>query len=283
MKVLKSIFIGCLTVMLSGLAVQAQVLQPTPSDDGIVREETKHYRNNRVVPYPYLRQDDMLWSERHWERIDLREKINLPLYYPIKPMPDRKALWDVLVDGITKENTITEIFRDDHFELPLTVDEVRNIVNRLDSVENPNDPFGPPAYIDTISIKANNVIAYQIKSDWYFDKQRGELKNRIIGIAPEVRDPKNPSATINPFWIWFPDARYAMSTAVAFNEKNNNQRLTFDQIMHFRKFNATIIKVDNVYDRTIADYKNNSAMSQLLEAARIKEDLRNKEHDMWTY
>jgi len=165
----------------------------------------------------------------------------------------------------------------------LTIDEVRNTIEKYDSIQDPNDPFGPPAYIDTFLVKANSVVAYHIKSDWYFDKQRGELKNRIIGIAPEVRDPRNPSLTYNPFWIWFPDARYAMATSVAFNEKNNNQRLTFDQIMHFRRFNATIIKVDNVYDRTIAEYKNNSAMSQLLEAARIKEDLRNKEHDMWTY
>ena len=109
------------------------------------------------------------------------------------------------------------------------------------------------------------------------------MKNRIIGIAPEVKDPRNPSLTYNPFWIWFPDARYAMATSVAYNEKNNNQRLTFDQIMHFRKFNSVITKEDNVYDRTIEDYKRNSAMSQLLEAAAIKEDLRNKEHDMWTY
>ena len=74
-----------------------------------------------------------------------------------------------------------------------------------------------------------------------------------------------------------------MATSVAYNEKNNNQRLTFDQIMHLRKFNAVITKMDNVYDRTIADYKRKSAMNQLLEAAAIKEDLRNKEHDMWTF
>jgi gliding motility associated protien GldN len=122
-----------------------------------------------------------------------------------------------------------------------------------------------------------------LKSDWYFDKQRGELKNRIIGIAPQVQDPDNPSRIYEPFWVWFPDARYALATSVAFNEKNNNQRLTFDQIMHLRKFSAVITKMDNVYDRTIADYKRNSAMNQLLEAAAIKEDLRNKEHDMWTF
>ena len=277
----KALLFAIVAVGLSYSTASAQILDP--SDDGIIPEATKHYRNNRVVPYPYLRQDDMLWSERHWERIDLREKINLPLYYPIKPMPDRKALWDVLVDGIITENTITEIFLDDRFELPLTIDEVREKIEQYDTIPDPDDPFGPPLAIDTITIKANNVVAYHIKSDWYFDKQRGELKNRIIGIAPEVRDPRNQSLTYNPFWVWFPDARYAMATSVAYNEKNNNQRLTFDQIMHFRKFNATIIKMDNVYDRTIADYKRNSAMNQLLEAARIKEDLRNKEHDMWTY
>ncbi len=277
----KALLFAIVAVGLSYSTANAQILDP--SDDGIIPEATKHYRNNRVVPYPHLRQDDMLWSERHWERIDLREKINLPLYYPIKPMPDRKALWDVLVDGIITENTITEIFLDDRFELPLTIDEVREKIEQYDTIPDPDDPFGPPLAIDTITIKANNVVAYHIKSDWYFDKQRGELKNRIIGIAPEVRDPRNQSLTYNPFWVWFPDARYAMATSVAYNEKNNNQRLTFDQIMHFRKFNATIIKMDNVYDRTIADYKRNSAMNQLLEAARIKEDLRNKEHDMWTY
>ncbi|HAF47085.1 MAG: gliding motility protein GldN [Flavobacteriales bacterium] len=277
----KALLFAIVAVGLSYSTANAQILDP--SDDGIIPEATKHYRNNRVVPYPYLRQDDMLWSERHWERIDLREKINLPLYYPIKPMPDRKALWDVLVDGIITENTITEIFLDDRFELPLTIDEVREKIEQYDTIPDPDDPFGPPLAIDTITIKANNVVAYHIKSDWYFDKQRGELKNRIIGIAPEVRDPRNQSLTYNPFWVWFPDARYAMATSVAYNEKNNNQRLTFDQIMHFRKFNATITKMDNVYDRTIADYKRNSAMNQLLEAARIKEDLRNKEHDMWTY
>ena len=63
-----------------------------------------------------------------------KKKINLPLYYPIKPMPDRKALWDVLVDGITTENTITEIFLDDKFELPLTVDEVRQKIESYDTI-----------------------------------------------------------------------------------------------------------------------------------------------------
>lgn len=260
--------------------MSGQILDP--SDDGVVPSSSKHYRNSRVVPYPYLRQDDMLWSERHWERIDLREKINLPLYYPEQKLPGRKSLWDVLIDGIIDENIISEVFEDDMFEDPLTPEELASRLTSYDTLTDPDDPSVILA-INKTQYQSVNVIAYKIKSDWYFDKQRGELKNRIIGIAPEVRDPDDPSKVFDAFWIWFPDARLALSTAVAYNEKNNNQLLTFDQIMHFRKFNAVIYKEDNVYNRTIADYKANDFMAQLLEASAIKEDLRNKEHDMWTY
>mgnify|MGYP003624964321 FL=1 len=61
------------------------------------------------------------------------------------------------------------------------------------------------------------------------------------------------------------------------------QRLTFDQIFHIRYFNSTIFREDNVYDRAIKDYKRNNPMDQLLEGQRIKEDLRNYEHDLWEY
>ena len=33
----------------------------------------------RVVPYPYLRESDVMYTKRIWQQIDLREKINKPL------------------------------------------------------------------------------------------------------------------------------------------------------------------------------------------------------------
>jgi gliding motility associated protien GldN len=108
------------------------------------------------------------------------------------------------------------------------------------------------------------------------------MKNRIIGISPVVRNPKSLDK-YNLFWVWFPDARYALSTHVAFNSRNNNQRLTYDQVFHFRVFQSRIIKEDNVYDRKIEEYKRSPPLQQLLEADRIKNNLRNFEHDMWEY
>jgi gliding motility associated protien GldN len=260
------------------LLANAQVIEP--KDDGPTPIEGKAYRHNRVVPYPYLRESDMLWSARHWERIYTKEKMNLALYYPEIEIPDRKSLFNVLIDGIINESTITEVYDDDRFRRPLTIEEVQQRIMKLDTIRDPDDP-SIILLIDTISIRPKDVVAWDIKSDWFFDKQRGELKNRIIGISPFVRD-KNGDV-YNLFWVWFPDARYALSTHVVFNFNNDTQRLTFDQLFHLRKFSSVVYKEDNVYDRAIKDYKRNSSMDQLLEANYIREKLRNLEHDLWEF
>ena len=265
-------------LFLVGLTLKAQVL--SPQDDGLIPKSEMHTGQARVIPYAHLRQDDMLWSRRTWERIHTLEKLNHPLYFPIQALPDRKSLFDVMKDAILSEGSITEVYDDDLFLRPLTMNEVSNRLFRIDTIRDNDD--GTILAIDSIEIKSNNILAWDIKSDWYFDKQRGELKNRIIGISPVIKDPSEGDI-INLFWVWFPDARQAFSTNVAYNPNNNTRRLTFDQIFQMRYFNAIVMKEDNVYDREIKDYKANNPMEQLLESKRIREEIRNREHDYWQF
>lgn len=44
-----------------------------------------------IIPYPVVRQADIMWSKVIWQRIDLREKINQPLYYPIEAFYDPES------------------------------------------------------------------------------------------------------------------------------------------------------------------------------------------------
>jgi gliding motility associated protien GldN len=257
----------------------AQVI--APSDDGIIPDAPKDYHHNMVFPYPYLREADMMWSTRHWERIDLRQKMNLHLYYPIQAVPDRKSLYDVIVDGIMTEGTIIEVFADDRFETPLTAEQAAGYVQMIDTIRDPDDP-SIILLVDTTSIGSKDVKFWEIKSDWFFDKQRGELKNRILGISPIVENPKTLEK-YNLFWVWFPDARMALATHTAFNGQNNSARLTYDQVFHLRFFDSVIIKEDNVYDREVEEYKRSSTLDQLLEAERIKNNLRNMEAELWEY
>ena len=186
----------------------------------------------------------------------------------------------MIVDGILNENTISEVFDDDRFMRPLTPEEVGRIIMSIDTIRDPDDSRIILGF-DTISIRSKDIIAWDIKSDWYFDKQRGEMKNRIIGIAPRVKD--KTGDVYNLFWVWFPDARYALSTHNVYNTHNNNARLNFDQLFHLRVFNSVIYKQENVYDRAIKDYKLNSSMDMLLEAQYIREKLRDMEHDLWEF
>jgi hypothetical protein len=59
--------------------------------------------------------------------------------------------------------------------------------------------------------------------------------------------------------------------------------MNFDQMFHQRFFSSVIYKENNVYDRTVAEYKRATPMDQLLESKRIREDLRNYENDMWEF
>lgn len=49
--------------------------------DGIYIKET--IPTKKVIQYNHIREADVAWSKRVWSVIDLREKINQPLYYPM--------------------------------------------------------------------------------------------------------------------------------------------------------------------------------------------------------
>jgi gliding motility associated protien GldN len=111
----------------------------------------------------------------------------------------------------------------------------------------------------------------------------------IAPVAPDVNfiddesmDPGD--AKVELFWVWFPSARQILHEAKVFNNQNSAQPISFDMLLNARRFNAVIYKEDNVHgDRKVKDYITDNALFQLLEAQRIKEQIRNREQDMWSY
>ena len=57
--------------------------------------------------------------------------------------------------------------------------------------------------------------------------------------------------------------------------------MTYEELFWKRKFSSRIIKVSNVYDRSIDQYK--GPIDALLEAEKIEEEIFNREHDMWSF
>ncbi len=281
-----------LVAVLTSMFAQAQ----TALDGAYVPE---HNPTRRVVPYPHLRQADMMWKRRIWEQIDLRQKMNYSLYYPVKPIKDRKCLFDLIADGIN-QGQITAykpvnamLLPDDEFTMPMSPEEVDDALNFIEivplkSVADPTqdslDLMGSTV-ADTIKTKleADKILRYELKEDWIFDKQRSERYVRIIGIAPVAEKKTAAGVSVEKlFWLYFPECRYLFANADVFNLHNTSQPITFDDLFQKRMFSAFVVKEENVYDRRIEEYYRDP-MKAILESERIKEDLFLFEHDLWHY
>jgi gliding motility associated protien GldN len=259
--------------------------------------------NDKPLPYGYVHDRDVLMGKTIWEFVDIDERINFPLYYPIDTAfvgKDRRSLFDVLLKNI-KNGKITEVYADDYFNVKRSLKDMAPSLQYIDTIpegineiNNFYDDYKSgkkvldPQYINKQDLTAQDISGYKIKGYWYFDKRQGELKYRLLAICPvtpEARDiGKENADVIELFWVYFPAIRDILHEAKAFNDKNSAMPITFDHLLNSRRFNGEIYKEENVYgDRQVADYMKDNSQMQLLESERIKEKIRSFESDMWNY
>lgn len=263
------------------------VIKPPTYPDGIYTKENSNSR--RAIPYPYLREADVMWSKRVWRVIDLKEKINHPLYYPTAPLADRKSLFDVLKDGAIKEGRV-KCFSpvDDEFRMELTKSEVEGLLVNWDSTNQTEDPNNPGTMMTSPLKKettSEEITKYWIKEDWFFDKQRSVLDVRIIGlqvvIAKKTESGEDAGGDKPLFWVYFPEIRSLLANQEVYMRHNDSERRTLEDIFWKRMFSSYVIKETNVYDRYISEYT--SGINALFEAERVKEDIFKFEHDLWHF
>ena len=240
--------------------------------------------NDTPLSYGYIDDRDILWSKVVWEFVDLNQKINLPYYYPIDTANisnDRRSLFDTLLKGIRKGD-IKNVYSDSFFTSKITGSEINE---KLVNIRLNGD------YPDTFRIQTQDIEGYMMKGMWYFDKRLGELKYRLLALAPMGKDvltlglpDLEDDELYELFWVFFPETREILHKAKVFNPKNVSQPISYDHLLNARRFNSVIVREENIYgNRKIADYIRGNALFQLLEADRIKESIRDKEIDMWNY
>jgi gliding motility associated protien GldN len=141
---------------------------------------------------------------------------------------------------------------------------------------------------DTLWIDSKDVVQYRLKEDWFFDKERSVLDVRILGIAPvvyKVEETPSGQKTIvgleEKYWLYFPHCRYILNNYFVYNEQNDAQWMSFDDLFWKRQFNSTIYKESNVFDRTVDSYR--TGVDALMESEKITEEIRLFEHDVWHF
>lgn len=252
-----------------------------PEEEGPIDDivEKRIIQERRVLPYQPLREADIFWEKRIWRVIDIREKMNLPFAYPEMPF------FSILMDAAINNEITVYSTEDDKFTSKLQPDEVASMGATVDTVIT----FDPETYEEQIQIVRNelnpeDVMRFRIKEIWFFDEETSMLQVRILGIAPliDVKDDNGNFKYEKPmFWVYYPQCREVLARHQVFNAGNDASPNSWEDLLEMRWFSSYIYKESNVHDFRLQDYL--SGVDLLLEADKIKQEIFNFEHDLWSY
>ncbi|MDR1876669.1 MAG: gliding motility protein GldN [Flavobacteriaceae bacterium] len=305
----------CLAILIStGASAQNLLNAKSPEELREMRAERYDIVNGTdtistqptVLPYGYIEDKDILWSKVVWEIIDLNEKLNQPYYHSQSEVSaNYVSLYDALFEGINS-GKITEVYDDDNFTSKIAPENLQNKIQAVRESEWLQDKRASGEEIteqdllegtDHFKTDTRSVKLIKVKGMWYMDKRLGQMKYRLLGLAPMGPDPQVLGLTeatllgyegddelIDLFWIFYPGAREVLSSYTIFNPQNGSSLITYDDVLNARRFSSIIYKSQSEYgDGEISNYIPEDAKSQLEESNRIKNEILQKENYMWNY
>lgn len=261
------------------------------------------------VAYAPVRQADVMYYWTVWRIIDLREKVNHPLYFPTEVRGTWRSLGQTIFDAIDMSNPektegVLPVYSDEMCTLPYSRDELQGLISQVQTIDQidieSGEVIGTQELI--LQFEPKEIINYRVKEVWYFDKQYSTFRVQILEIEPiiEYERQNNNSAyyddeeedqeavaaqkTLKRLgYIYYNELRPFLAKQEVFNVKNQAARISFDDLITWKRdFSSLIYKESNVYDREISEYIANSR-DQRLESERITDKLRQFENDLWEF
>ena len=187
---------------------------------------------------------------------------------------------------------------------PYSREEIQGLISNVSTIaeiDEEGEEIGTKELI--IQFEPKEIISYNVKEVWYFDKQYSTFRVQILEIEPiiEYEKPNNNSSYYDDEnqedaedvkanmikkrvgYIYYNELRPFLAKQEVFNVKNQAARVSFDDLITWKRdFSSLIYKESNVYDRDISDYIANSR-DQRIESERITDKMRTFEHDLWEF
>lgn len=254
-------------------------------------------KQRRPLPFPFLRETDIVWSTEIWKTIDLNEKFNQFFYFPIDNdgKDGRKSLAYILWDAMAAGEI--PIFEDDALKIPMDNELFVKQYTKADTIlleigydDDDNELY--QTIIRPHEFDGAEIYQYALREVWFIGKQDTRQDSRRLALAPK-RDTYHKFGDTQEeiymgrlplFWVPMqnPKVRMLLAQYSSFFDDNNvvNQP-SWDQIFLGQIYSAFVTHESNHYDRSITQYL--TGEDAILESAEIEEHVFDIENGMWDY
>ncbi len=247
------------------------------------------------------RADDVVWSRIVYRVIDMRDKQNYQLYFPIRANDGNQSLFHLMLDAVCKgvpvyrrnPRDIKPSYAD---SLKLSGEELSNVFaydNNKDNNLIQIDPVTNEAKIgnDQYVSYVKNQLKFLIQEIIFFDKHTSRMYSKIIGIAPLYALHPDNTQSNESFrffqesvlcWFAFDELRPELAKSYVIANGNETERVTFDQFFAEKLYSSYLIGDGNMFNRMLLEYvvKPDKIVK---EQNRIETELMNVEEDLWEY
>lgn len=268
-------------------------IEPTADDFYISTLE----HQQRPMPFPHLRESDVVWSTMLWKTIDLNELFNQFIYYPIEnPDPSGKkslayVIWDAVAAGEIP------IYEDD--ELTIPIDNIQFVARytKPDTIlleigydDDDNELY--QTIIRPHEFDGAEIYQYSLREAWFIGRQDTRMDSRRLAVAPLKQSYHKFANTeeeiylgrLPLFWVPMqnPSVRRLLARYTAYTNDNNLVgQPSWDWIFLSQRYHAFITRESNIYSRAINHYL--TGEDALEQADLIEDKLFDIENDIWDY
>lgn len=268
-------------------------IEPTADDFYISTLE----HQQRPMPFPHLRESDVVWSTMLWKTIDLNELFNQFIYYPIEnPDPSGKkslayVIWDAVAAGEIP------IYEDD--ELTIPIDNIQFVARytKPDTIlleigydDDDNELY--QTIIRPHEFDGAEIYQYSLREAWFIGRQDTRMDSRRLAVAPLKQSYHKFANTeeeiylgrLPLFWVPMqnPSVRRLLARYTAYTNDNNLVgQPSWDWIFLSQRYHAFITRESNIYSRSINHYL--TGEDALEQADLIEDKLFDIENDIWDY
>lgn len=254
------------------------VLDTTRPVDGFYKQPL--LRGAKAFAFPDENKYNIKFYKRLWRQIDLTDSVNRVFSMP------GQTLMGIIMDALKAQKIVA--YSDEGFTKAMSYQKVlrvlsdSTIVTDLDSLT--GDAIGSHSVY--VPFNPDSVTKLEIKEDIFYDKIRGRLITRIIGLSP-IKKVKSSAGDVigeqHPFYLYFPQCRNVFASREVFDTQRDIYDMSYDDLFISHNFKTLIVKESNPGDLRIKDKYPNDEEKQKQEAERIERELRDYKKNLWKY